>query len=93
MVDLEGLAEWCPDLLLWVLLLGRSGANPLEINGRAWFSRTIGELEGHFEVQVPGAITAVAGLKYFELAEATVAKWRRKSADVEEDGDVRGEGW
>ena len=52
----------------------------------------MGELEGRFEVQVPGAITAVAGLKYFELAEATIAKWRRKSSDVEEDGDVRGEG-
>jgi hypothetical protein len=91
MLDLGGIASWCPDLLLWVLLLGRSGANPLEMTGKSWFLKAIADLEAGFGVEVPEEVTAVVGLNYFELAEAMMAKWRPSGGETD-DGDIRGEG-
>jgi hypothetical protein len=81
----------CPDLLLWVLLLGLSGANPLDADGKEWFLRQVGHFEESFGLQIPTTVAAGAGLKYFELAEATMAKW--KPSGIENgDVDVTGEG-
>jgi len=92
MVDLESVAERCPDLLLWVLMLGRSGSNPLEMRGKMWFAERIEEVESAFGVSVPGRLGAVAGLRYFELAEGTMERWREGAAEGDREEEVRGEG-
>jgi hypothetical protein len=92
MVDLERVAERCPDLLLWVLMLGRSGSNPLEMRGRVWYAERIKEMEEGFGVSVPWTPGALAGLGYFEIAEGTMARFREDAAEGDEEGEVRGEG-
>jgi hypothetical protein len=91
LIELDNVARWCPDLLLWVLMLGMSGANPLEVGARAWFVREIMEVEGLFEVKVPKGLKEISGMQYFELAEAAITQ---PSSRVESDfdGDVRDEG-
>ncbi|TVY59629.1 hypothetical protein LSUE1_G008025, partial [Lachnellula suecica] len=56
MAELERVRERCPDLLLWVLTLGRSGNSPLGELGRAWYARGIAGLEEGFGVCVPAAV-------------------------------------
>ena len=84
---------WCPDLLLWMLMLGRSGANPLEVGarGRGWFDGEIQMVEDIFGVEVPVALKYIEGLRYFEIAEETVAKLRSEGK-MDEEGDVTDEG-
>ncbi|PMD56148.1 uncharacterized protein K444DRAFT_536432, partial [Hyaloscypha bicolor E] len=91
LIELDNVARWCPDLLLWVLMLGMSGANPLEVGARAWFVREIMEVEGLFEVKVPKGLKEISGMQYFELAEAAITQ---PSSRVESDfdGDIRDEG-
>jgi hypothetical protein len=91
LIELDNVARWCPDLLLWVLMLGMSGANPLEAGARAWFVREIMEVEELFEVKIPKGLKEISGMQYFELAEAAITQ---PSSRVESDfdGDVRDEG-
>jgi len=79
MLDLDAIAGQCPDLLLWILMLGRSGNMPLEAGaaGRLWYARTIKEVEGSFGITVPGALV---GLQYFDVAESA----NRRGGKVEE---------
>jgi hypothetical protein len=86
MVDLDAVARQCPDLLLWVLMLGRSGNMPLEAGeaGRLWYAKVIKDVEGSFGATVPGA---VAGMKYFDVAEST----NRSGGKVEDEKVVRDE--
>ncbi|PMD38623.1 hypothetical protein L207DRAFT_544744 [Hyaloscypha variabilis F] len=71
LAELEGVMRWCPDLLLWTLMLGMSGANPLEVGARGWFVGEIGWVEGvvGIEGKVPRGLKAILGIRYFELAE------------------------
>lgn len=71
MVDLSSAARRCPDLLLWILLLGRSGISPLGGPNKPWFLSLIAGMELTFGIRVPNA---VAGLKYFQLAEQVSGK-------------------
>ena len=71
MADLAAVARHCPDLLLWVLLLGRSGNSPLGEISRLWFAKFIAEVEESLDMHVPAV---VEGLGYFELAEKTRRK-------------------
>lgn len=66
MVDLSLGAKHCPDLLLWILLLGRSGTSPLGGPNKAWFLRLIASMEVSLDIEIP---TTVSGLQYFNLAE------------------------
>jgi hypothetical protein len=75
MVDLSPVARQCPDLLLWILLLGRSGTFPLGGPGRLWYLEVISDMEKTLDIEVP---SAAAGLKYFELAEQTRVKRKSK---------------
>lgn len=89
LVELEEVRMRCPDLLLWVLMLGRSGANPLERSETQWFLDEIGEVESSYEIQVPPGIKDIAGLRYFEIAEGTMMRWRANSSDIDTpDSDV-----
>lgn len=92
LVELEGVMGLCPDLLLWVLMLGRSGANPLEIGARAWFAAEIREVEEQFGVVVPLEVKEVSGLRYFEIAEGTMAKWMASEANIDSEAVVKDEG-
>ena len=66
MVDLSSAAKHCPDLLLWILLLGRSGVSPFGGPSKPWYLSLIAGMELTFEVKLPNK---VAGLRYFQLAE------------------------
>jgi hypothetical protein len=89
MANLSSAKKLCPDLLLWVLLLGRSGNSPLGESSRLWFSKVIAYMEHNFETKVPA--TAVKGLKYFELAEGTRSHVTRNAATIGNEGNVGGE--
>jgi hypothetical protein len=93
LVELERAMTCCPELLLWVLMLGRSGAYPLELGarGRLWFDREIKMVEDVFGVEVPVNLKAIKGLNYFEIAEGAVANLR-SGGKTDEEGDVRDEG-
>jgi len=93
LVELEPVMACCPELLLWVLMLGRSGANPLELGarGRLWFDREIKMVEDTFGVEVPVNLKAIEGLNYFEIAEGAVANLRCEG-ETDEQGNVRDEG-
>jgi hypothetical protein len=93
LVELERVLACCPELLLWVLMLGRSGANPLELGarGRLWFDREIKMTEDTFGVEVPVNLKAIEGLNYFEIAEGAVASLKCEGK-TDEQGDVRDEG-
>jgi hypothetical protein len=69
MANLSFIARHCSDLLLWILVLGRSGNSPIggEV-GMMWYSRAIADMEGHLNIEVPRTLT---GLEYFNVAEAT----------------------
>ncbi|KAE9362828.1 hypothetical protein N431DRAFT_499185 [Stipitochalara longipes BDJ] len=93
LVELEGVIQWCPDLLLWTLMLGMSGANPLEIGARTWFVREIMQVEGMLQMEgkVPKGLKGIEGIMYFELAESTITKLSSGvvsniDEDVEDDG-------
>jgi hypothetical protein len=83
MADLANIGRHCPDLLLWVLLLGRSGTSPLGGAGKLWFLKILDDMEDELDVDVPGA---VAGLNYFKVAEATRVKGRKGSRTGDEAG-------
>ncbi len=93
LVELERVMACCPELLLWVLMLGRSGANPLELSarGRLWFDREIKMVEDMFGVEVPVNLKAIEGLNYFEIAEGAVAN-SGSGGKMDEQGGVRDEG-
>jgi hypothetical protein len=80
MVDLSPVARYCPDLLLWILLLGRSGNSPLGGPGKLWFLKVLVDIEDNFDIDVP---TAVAGLQYFLLAEETMLNSSRIREEVD----------
>ncbi len=80
LVDLSFVVSQCPDLLLWIFLLGRSGNPPLGGPGRLWFLEAIVDMEKNLDIEVP---TGVAGLKYFELAEGTRSKRSRSGKEIE----------
>ena len=69
LVDLSQVAEHCPDVLLWTLLLGRSGCSPLGGPGKPWYAQNIAELTAGVDINIPAA---VVGLKYFETAEELI---------------------
>ena len=93
LVELDGVMELCPDLLLWTLMLGMSSANPLEIGARSWFVREIEMVEEGLgmEGRIPKGLKAIGGIKYFELAESAVVKVPSGTVsnvdeDLEDDG-------
>jgi len=58
-----------PDLLLWTLLLGRSGIPPVECPSNGWYASEIAAaMQEHKGVNIP---PVVSGLKYFELSDQT----------------------
>jgi hypothetical protein len=87
--NLSTVTRSCPDLLLWILLLGRSGNSPLGESGRLWFSKEIAYMEDNFDTKVP--TTAVRGLTYFELAEETGSHMTRSVLTIDNRGSVEGE--
>lgn len=93
LVELEGVMQLCPDLLLWTLMLGMSGANPLEVGARTWFVGEIVLAEGALgmEGRIPKGLKAIEGIKYFELAESAVVKLASgRVPNVEEDVEDEG---
>jgi hypothetical protein len=91
LVELENVIRWCPDLLLWVLMLGMSGANPLEVGARAWFVGEIMEVERLLEVKVPKGLKELSGMQYFEHAEGAIDQ-ASSGVELNDAGDVRDEG-
>jgi len=81
MVDFGEIGRHCPDLLLWVLLLGRSGTSPLGGAGNLWYLKMLDDMEDELDVDVPNA---VAGLNYFTVAEA--ARTARERGSQTKDG-------
>jgi hypothetical protein len=81
MVDFGEIGRHCPDLLLWVLLLGRSGTSPLGGAGNLWYLKMLDDMEDELDVDVPNA---VAGLNYFTVAEA--ARTAREKGSQTKDG-------
>jgi hypothetical protein len=81
MVDFGEIGRHCPDLLLWVLLLGRSGTPPLGGAGKLWYLKILDDMEDELDVDVPNT---VAGLNYFTVAEA--ARAARKKGSRTKDG-------
>jgi hypothetical protein len=79
-VNQSSVIEHCPDLLLWVLLLGRSGNSPLGEPGRLWYLNVIAHVEENLHIKVPAV---VSGLKYFELAEETRLNGSPSRAKIE----------
>lgn len=77
MAKLSSVTKHCPDLLLWILLLGRSGNPPIAEPGKLWYSKVIANMEAGLQITVPPAL---AGLKYFEIAEGTTKKGSPSSA-------------
>lgn len=73
MADFDALAAQCPELLLFVLMLGRSGNAPVGVQegeaSRVWYEKTIGDVGRGFGVKVPATL---AGWGYFEVAERTL---------------------
>jgi hypothetical protein len=69
MANLSFIARHCSDLLLWILVLGRSGNSPIggEV-GMIWYSSAITDMEDHLDIKVPKALS---GLGYFSVAEGT----------------------
>ena len=88
MVDLSSVAKHCPDLLLWILLLGRSGNSPLGEISRLWYLDSIVGMEDNMGITIP---KTVAGLKYFELAEATRQNGSQSGVKSNKKGSVGGE--
>jgi hypothetical protein len=83
MVDFGEIGRHCPDLLLWVLLLGRSGTSPLGGVEKLWYLKILDDMEDELDVNVP---SAVAGLDYFKVAEAARAGRRKGSRSGDEAG-------
>ncbi|KAG9246994.1 hypothetical protein BJ878DRAFT_238959 [Calycina marina] len=68
LVVMTGVIEAVPDLLLWTLLLGRSGIPPIECPNTAWYAEEIAAAtQENREMKIP---PVVSGLRYFELSEA-----------------------
>jgi hypothetical protein len=80
MAKLSSVTKHCPDLLLWILLLGRSGNHSTEELGKLWYSKVIANMEAGLEITVP---PTVEGLSYFEIAEGTTKKGSPSSAGGE----------
>jgi len=70
MVDLLLLRRHCPDIFLWILLLGRAGNHPLAKGGGLWFRRMISIMWGDSGDELPSALV---GLGYFEVSERMVS--------------------
>jgi hypothetical protein len=83
MVDFGEIGRHCPDLLLWVLLLGRSGTSPLGGAGNLWYLKILDDMKVELDVDVPNA---VAGLNYFNVAEAARAGRGKGSRSGNEAG-------
>jgi len=67
MVDMAPVIEAVPDLLLWCLLLGRSGIPPIESPSNGWYAAEIAAaIREHKGINIP---PVVSGLKYFELSD------------------------
>jgi hypothetical protein len=84
MAKLSSVTKHCPDLLLWILLLGRAGNPPIGDQGRLWYSKVISNMEAGLQITVPAT---VAGLEYFEIAESSAAKESPSRVGIG-DGDV-----
>jgi hypothetical protein len=82
MAKLSTVTKHCPDLLLWTLLLGRSGYPPIPDHGKLWYSTVIANMEAGLEMTVPPSLV---GLKYFEIVEGAAAKGSPASARTEEN--------
>jgi len=50
MVELEEVMRLCPDLMLWVLMVGRAGNPPPAEVSRIWFEKGIEEIEERFGI-------------------------------------------
>jgi hypothetical protein len=87
-VNQASVIRHCPDLLLWILLLGRSGNSPLGEPGRLWYSNLIAHVEENLQIKVPAV---VSGLRYFELAEETRPNGSPSQAKSENKGPVKDE--
>jgi len=69
LVDMTSVIDAVPDLLLWTLLLGRSGIPPVECPSNGWYASEIAAaMQEHKGVNIP---PVVSGLKYFELSDQT----------------------
>lgn len=68
LVNLEPLGIVCPDMLLWTLLVGSSGAVRAGPT-RAWFLNTLEEVAAMLRIKVPNYLV---GLEFFEVARRTI---------------------
>ena len=64
------LEQPCPDILLWTIVVGRSGA-PAEGHLIRWFDSTINELTAALDLVLPEKLEA---LDYFDFARQALAK-------------------
>lgn len=85
MAKLSSVTKHCPDLLLWILLLGRSGNSPLGEPGRLWYSKVISNMEAGLEMTVPSTLS---GLNYFATAERSMPQ-HSPSSEVVVTGQAR----
>jgi len=68
LVDLSSIINDCPDLLLWTLLLGRSGVSPLGGLSGPWYEEEISSVvDGNDGIRVPPVVRKP--LLYYALAE------------------------
>jgi len=87
MVNLEEVARHGSDLLMWMLMLGRSGVIPLgEPPSQKWYAETIGDLQRSSGVMVPGATSK---MDYFDISEATQTRKKERSASETKSGHKR----
>jgi hypothetical protein len=88
MEDLSTALKHCPDLLLWIILLGRSGNSPLGDHGRLWYATAIAGMANNFGLKIPPSLT---GLEYFELAEGIGRKGIHKRLEIRNTPESVGE--
>lgn len=81
MVDMTFVIEAVPDLLLWTLLLGRSGVPPIECPGIGWYASEIAAaIKENVEIRIPPVVSA---LRYFTLSEEARPKSYRTPPELE----------
>jgi hypothetical protein len=76
LVDLYPFAAVCPDVLIWIVMVGGTGA-PQEGPVRYWFNETLEELLEGLEFTLPDHI---GGLGYFDITRQVLIQTRNKEA-------------
>lgn len=86
MLDLSAVLEFCPDVFLWTLMLGRSAA-PMRGPDRGWFVGIVADLTNLLGVR---AREKLEGVQYFDVVRqnrACTVIGSMESTIIEEPGD------